>query len=450
MEKLITVVVPIYNSEDYLKQCIDSILKQTYSNIELICVDDGSEDKSIEIITEYIQQDKRVRLLKQEHKGAGAARNMGMDRAKGEYIIFLDSDDFFDSSMFKKMYDRAEETNADIVMCGCKTYDAQSETYCDLSVGLKVQFLPKKEPFSVHDITEHIYQVASGWAWDKLYRLDFIRRKEIRFQEILALNDGLFVDLAAVEADKIATVREQLVSYRMNRQNSITSTRYSNWHCIFDMIYEKRTQLKARGYYEIVKRSYINNALGLLTVWIDKFNVCNEGDEFFAELKKLVKILKMENYSEDYYYSRGGYQCVVDIVESENALMFWLTRKERIIIGYESYIEQMRRKKIWLFPQERFEKGTSFLVYGYGDVGKDFCRQISNANMFELVAVVDQKYELYRNEPYNIIGIEDISKYDYDYILIAILNEGVAEEVKNNLIEANVDEEKIKWLDIHE
>ena len=115
---IISVIVPVYNSSKYLKECLDSILNQTLTDIEVICVDDGSTDESPLILEEYASRDSRLQILKQENKGAGAARNLGMTIAKGKYLSFLDSDDFFSPDMLKHAYLNAEIYSSDITIFG--------------------------------------------------------------------------------------------------------------------------------------------------------------------------------------------------------------------------------------------------------------------------------------------------------------------------------------------
>lgn len=119
----ISVVMPIYNVEAYLKECLDSILAQTFLDFEVLAVDDGSKDSSGAILDEYAAKDPRIKPIHQVNAGAGAARNNGMAQAQGKYLIFLDSDDFFEPDMFEKMYLKAEETNADIVSCTFTQFD---------------------------------------------------------------------------------------------------------------------------------------------------------------------------------------------------------------------------------------------------------------------------------------------------------------------------------------
>lgn len=131
MEEIkVSVIVPVYNTEPYLEQCIESILGQTLREMEVICVDDGSSDRSVEILKEKSRLDQRLRILTQKNSGGGAARNLGMKHAKGKYLVFLDSDDFFLPEMLEEMSARCEETGAQICVCKAKCYheDLEFET----------------------------------------------------------------------------------------------------------------------------------------------------------------------------------------------------------------------------------------------------------------------------------------------------------------------------------
>ena len=116
MSVKVSVILPVYNASDYLHQCMDSIVGQTLKDIEIICVDDGSTDNSLDILKEYEQKDKRVKVIQQKNAGAGAARNNGLSIATGEYLSFLDSDDFFEPDMLEKAYEKAKGSNAQIVV----------------------------------------------------------------------------------------------------------------------------------------------------------------------------------------------------------------------------------------------------------------------------------------------------------------------------------------------
>ena len=120
MSPLISVIVPVYNKEKYVAECLNSILNQTYSNIEVIIIDDGSTDKSLEICMRYAEEDKRVKVFPQENGGPSAARNKGLDNAKGEYVAFVDADDILERNAYTLMVNELIDTKASIVVVGMK------------------------------------------------------------------------------------------------------------------------------------------------------------------------------------------------------------------------------------------------------------------------------------------------------------------------------------------
>ena len=127
-----SVIIPVYNSEKYLQPSLESVINQTCRDIEIICVNDGSTDKSLEILNEYAQKDKRLKIYSQEKQGAGAARNLGLSKASGETVIFLDSDDVFDKKLVEILYNKHKQEDSDIVFCNYKVIDNENNI-CDVS-----------------------------------------------------------------------------------------------------------------------------------------------------------------------------------------------------------------------------------------------------------------------------------------------------------------------------
>ena len=118
MNELISVIVPIYNVEKYLERCLDSIIKQTYKNLDIILVDDGSIDNSTKICDEYVKKDSRIKVIHKENGGLSDARNVGIDNSDGKYICFIDSDDYIELDMIENLYDGIVKNNANICCCG--------------------------------------------------------------------------------------------------------------------------------------------------------------------------------------------------------------------------------------------------------------------------------------------------------------------------------------------
>ena len=144
----VSVIIPVYNVEDYLCKCLDSLINQTLKSIEIICVDDGSTDRSLEVLKKYAIKDERVFVIQQKNNHAGVARNRGLEIARGEYVIFLDSDDYFEEELLWDAYSSAIETKADVVLFDAQKFDSQTGEHNTEYHYLKQQFLPQERVFS--------------------------------------------------------------------------------------------------------------------------------------------------------------------------------------------------------------------------------------------------------------------------------------------------------------
>ena len=157
----VSVIIPVFNTSEFLRQCLDSVLGQTLRNIEVICVDDGSDDNSVEILREYEQKDERVRIILQENAGGGAARNKGMDIARGKYLSFLDSDDFFEPKMLEEAYNKSERVGAEICVYKVRRYDNNNGSFSfDGGSFVETNFPSKEsgiEVFSSKDLGDRVF-----------------------------------------------------------------------------------------------------------------------------------------------------------------------------------------------------------------------------------------------------------------------------------------------------
>lgn len=282
MEKAkVSVIVPLYNAEKYVGRCIESILSQTFKEIEVIVVDDGSTDNGVNAVRETAGRDPRLKIITTENAGAGVARNRGMEKATGDYFLFWDSDDFFEPNAIELFYNRATETGADITVSGAYNYiDLTGERLVDPSI-LRRSFLlkpqsepntengagfedkdntapandgkagdetngtansetntgakpagkngekPKKEYFNIYSaktLPQYIFNVSANVPWNKMFRAEFIRENGLKFQALPQANDTYFSMMATYLAEKIAVVNAPLVNYRTQTTTSITRT----------------------------------------------------------------------------------------------------------------------------------------------------------------------------------------------------------------------------------
>ncbi len=216
LQPVVSVIVPVYNAGAFLRRTLDCICGQTLRNIEIILVDDGSTDTTPAILQEYAARDSRITLLQQEHEYAGAARNKGMDIARGMYYSFLDADDIFEPTMLEKMVKRAEEVAADVVVCRCDIFHTEGE-YTPLTWQIHDRYLTKlnRKKFSLkNEYPQAAFQTFIGWAWDKLFSADYVKENGFRFGPTRHGNDAPFVFPAIAAAGCISIIDESLVKYR--------------------------------------------------------------------------------------------------------------------------------------------------------------------------------------------------------------------------------------------
>lgn len=257
----VSVIVAVHNAETYLKQCLDSIRAQTLQNIEIICVDDGSTDGSFEILQKYEQQDKRFQIIQQKQQGAGRARNYGLQYACGVYLSFLDADDFFETDFLESLYKQATQTQADIVVCAAKEYDQKTGKVQMLPLSLRLENLPQATIFSYHDMPKQIFNTFQTWAWNKLFRTEFVRKNELTFQEIQRTNDLVFTCTALAVAKKITVVKEPFIYYRVNHGGNCQSSNEKAPLDFYKALLELKSRLQGRQLYDAVRSSYCNLAL---------------------------------------------------------------------------------------------------------------------------------------------------------------------------------------------
>ncbi len=255
----ISIIVPVYNVEKYLKKSLDSILDQTLTDIEIICVNDGSTDKSVKILEQYEKKDSRIVVLHKENGGLSSARNAGMKIAKGEYLAFVDSDDWVDKTMFEKMYNNAKYHGSQLVFCAVHLYDDNTRKclYNDPYFTLE-SFKPELENrvFNHFDTIDFLMDV-SVMAWNKIYLREFIQDNHLEFPDGLIFEDGPFFFQSFFKMDKVTFVNEFLYYYRINRPNSIVKKGGKNYIDIFDVVTIMWNELKKQPYFNQVKCAFI-------------------------------------------------------------------------------------------------------------------------------------------------------------------------------------------------
>lgn len=264
----VSVIVPVYNAGSYLDRTLESICNQTLGETEIICVDDGSDDNSRDIIKAFAEKDERIHLIEQKNLFAGAARNNGFSRAKGEYTVFWDSDDFFKENALEVMYGKITEDGADICICDGYKYFTDTDKSLLTDEFVKYGSIPETLPFNKYDVPDKIFNLGANVPWNKMFRTEFIREKGLEFQNIRKANDTYFVLMALFLAERITCVKDRLVHYRCDSEGSITSGKVTLPPCAFEAYGFLKGELEKREEYsEENRKSFINRAArGMLRI----------------------------------------------------------------------------------------------------------------------------------------------------------------------------------------
>ena len=215
----ISVIVPVYNTRSFLRRCINSLIYQNYKNVEIIIVDDGSTDDSLAIANEYATSDKRIKVIHQANKGQGMARNAGLAEATGDYVAFVDSDDFVHPEIYVRLLALALEYNADVAGCGRTRFYNDKFTFETAPANKKQHDVCL---YSGEEATFHLLAVTSDIkpaAWDKLYKIELF--KEIRFPDLI-FEDAAIMYRLLLAAKKMVTTKEALYAYYVHEGSIIT------------------------------------------------------------------------------------------------------------------------------------------------------------------------------------------------------------------------------------
>ena len=216
---LISIIVPVYKVEKYLCKCLDSILAQTYTNLEIILVDDGSPDRSGVICDEYAVKDDRVTVIHQKNKGLSGARNSALDVATGDYIGFVDSDDWIEHDMYEYLLTNAINFDADISFCG------RIEEYPTRAVG---KSWPYTEVMETHEALKNLLEdkILHNGVWDKLWKRELF--ESIRFPEGMTFEDMAVVHLLFINARRVVLLPEQKYHYLQREGSIVADTSIAN------------------------------------------------------------------------------------------------------------------------------------------------------------------------------------------------------------------------------
>lgn len=305
----VSVIVPVYNGEKHLRQCVESIVDQTLTNIEIFFIDDGSTDSSFSILEEYRSVDSRIHVLQQNHGYAGTARNTGKGAARGKYLMFWDCDDFFELTALETLYNLAESCQADIAICGANQFYEELGESFPTDIYVRTARLPEHSPFNRKTNPDHILDFTNEAAWNKMFLRSFVEEKQLDFQPVRNGNDVFFVVCALCLAERIATTTERLVTYRKNQKTGLVGTISQSNSSPFRAWMDSARYLESKGV--LPERSFANKAISSAVYLLR--NMQDLG-AFHAAVELLkhegLETLHLVDHEPDYFYVDWHYDVI--------------------------------------------------------------------------------------------------------------------------------------------
>jgi len=384
MNELISVIIPVYNAEEYIEKCLRSIINQTYSNLEIIAVNDGSTDNSGKILSELAKEDERIIVIEQENCGVVTARNRGIETAAGKYVAFVDADDWIESDMYEKMLAEMQDST-DMVCTSYIFHWKNTETVCYEHVcGYKIY--EKKDLDVLYDSIIKIEGKTgiSGMVWNKLIVLDILKKVYRKVDPTIKWGeDGVLMYLYLLECKKIKIM--DLKCYHYYRKENTAS-------------------MKRDAY-------------------------------FLSDLSKVYICLYRE-----FENNRHNKQLMPQLNRMICQALFYRLRDQKIITRtfFYPYFGKLDNKKI--------------VLYGAGSVGQSFYRDIEEyeEDMVDVVLWADASPEKYKSaggaeKGFTISSPDKIKEVEYDYIIIAVFEPEMRDQIICQLVDMGIDRKKILW-----
>ena len=317
MNPKVSVIIPCYNAEKFIVECLDSVIGQTLADIEIICVDDGSTDSTNSILNDYAKKDNRITVLQQINSGAGVARNKGLKIAAGEYLAFLDSDDVFEPEMLDKMYKTAQKEDLDIIVCRADRFHNHSKAKESIQWSVREDLLPTKRPFAGVDVDKNFYFTFVWWPWDKLYKRSYINSLGIEFQDLRTTNDLFFVASAVVSAQRIDFIQDVLVHQRIDVKSSLSETREKSWDCFCHALVRVKQYLIDNDLYERFQQDFVNYTLHFSFWHLDTLHGYAYAQLYEALRKEWYKELGLVDRGKEYFYNEREYERLQNILTTD-------------------------------------------------------------------------------------------------------------------------------------
>lgn len=424
----ISVIIPVYNIQQYIEECIESVRRQTLKDLEILCVNDGSTDDSPVILHRMQETDDRIHIISQENQGAGKARNCAIQQAAGEFLLFLDGDDYLlDVTALEQMYYACIEHEVSI--CGAFRNCDRHGSVVPMNLHRKeCEGYPAGRKMEYRD-----YQYDFHYS-TYLYKRELLIKNQIFFPDYRRFQDPPFLVNAMIASEEFYIIPVELYCFRSGHQN-------------YDFSHQKVNDI-VRGLTDILKISAQN---GLKELHLLEVSRLNEGyfwhivQHLSAENTELLDLLMKANQAVQWQW--------IEELHGKNgtllkALQFILHAGQEKCENYRKELEQRGYRNIALgsaFPFYRIPPHSKVVLYAAGVMGWTYYEQIKNNEDYELTGWVDRQYEKYEGRLPKINSVESIRGMVYDYVVIAIEEEKTALEIMDSLKRLGIPSNKIVW-----
>ena len=329
----VSIILPVYNMEKYLRRCLDSIINQTFKDFEVIIINDGSSDNSEKICTEYALGDKRIKVITIQNGGLSNARNLGIDKSKGEYIIFCDSDDWIEKDAIEILVNGIELKNCDMAISGYKM-DFVFEEFKSISIKCKNKLYESIDEF-MKEYSFFRSNYLFGFAWNKIFRASIIRENKIFFEKNVFCEDLYFIFKFIPKCKRINSINAELYHY-MHQSNDTLSKKKKDEFKVMNDIYDRTKSflIESKSYEynkQYLNSTYVESMIAYIT------NIVVNNNNIYSNMKDIYLESRLNNAFKDFKTENTFYK-----------IMFFMLKNKlttSMIIFVKSYKMVKRVKK---------------------------------------------------------------------------------------------------------
>lgn len=435
IKKNISIIVPVYNVEQYLPTCMDSLVAQTLDNIEIICVNDGSTDASLSILREYERKDGRIKIIDKPNAGYGHTMNVGLKASSGEYIGIVESDDWVEPDMCKKLYEQATANGfPDLIKSDAFFVENDGECKISYAWGKRV---PHNQIFKTNEHKSVL--MAAPTTWLGIYKSSIFKKYKVEWNNTpgASFQDTSFAVMMIMFAQKAYVIDEPFYHYRIDRPTSSINTSNKGF-CIFgefeylNNILKDKLEIKEE-YWPMIQVARFKRYLWCSELVRDRARFWRKGVRDFIKIS-LEGYLDKRLFSDEDWMNLNrlidDYCLVENDKQDENNVYVRHVKKDN---GNEKYI----------FPYHMLKLNASVIIYGAGDLGCEMWQMIKADGLVKPVALINGGDE--KNNNIEVKDKEYILHTTFDNIVISYIDKELAYNAKKTLLKLGVKEEKIIW-----